>query len=476
MSLFHRNTCNRGSPTLRCLTILAVFVAAFSHAASAHAATYYVATTGSDSNPGSQGAPFKNIQKAVGVVRAGDTVIVTPGRYRAFETKYINGAPGAPITFKGEPGAIIDRNLGGGDGLRNISIFGGSYLTFDGLELTDSDTGSPPTSCIDWDHGSGRNGIKLNQGTSSAYPHHVIFTNLHIHDLRATAILGSGQYIQFTHNNVHNNGGKGKGWPILPESYGTYIKGRFNVISGNTIHDQTGNGIRTGNDPSTSPTELLVDSIIENNVVYNNGGTWSHPAGSYGTPEFKCVPATGGDGIVLWHGSGNIIRNNIVYGNVGYGIRVNEDKTMSSTPNAVYNNTVYKSGSVGIYSYADEGTLVKNNISYLNTGQPIFGGVTSNNLTTDPQFVNPGAGDFGLQAGSPAIDKGVTLAQVPTDFTGKARPEGAAYDIGAFEGAGSKKDVLPGVGAVLPGATGRVGAGGSSGSGSGFGGLSNCAR
>lgn len=69
---------------------------------------------------------------------------------------------------------------------------------------------------------------------------------------------------------------------------------------------------------------------------------------------------------------------------------------------------------------------------------------------------------------------------MPTDFTGKARPEGAAYDIGAFEGEGSKANVLPGVGAGLPagvggGAGGGVGGIGGAGSGSSspFG---NCTR
>lgn len=92
------------------------------------------------------------------------------------------------------------------------------------------------------------------------------------------------------------------------------------------------------------------------------------------------------------------------------------------------------------------------------------------NPTQDPLFVGASGGDFGLQAGSPALDKGETFAQeVPTDFTGRARPEGTAYDLGAFEGAGPKKDVTPdaGAGAI----TGGVGGGGA-----GWGGISNCAR
>ena len=64
-------------------------------------------------------------------------------------------------------------------------------------------------------------------------------------------------------------------------------------------------------------------------------------------------------------------------------------------------------------------------------------GVTlSHNLdNTDPKLVNASAPalDFQLSAGSPAIDAGVPLAYVSNDFLGTSRPQGAGYDIGAFE-------------------------------------------
>lgn len=40
------------------------------------------------------------------------------------------------------------------------------------------------------------------------------------------------------------------------------------------------------------------------------------------------------------------------------------------------------------------------------------------------------------RAGSPAFDKGETLADLKTDYSGAARPQGAAFDIGAHEGRG----------------------------------------
>jgi hypothetical protein len=64
--------------------------------------------------------------------------------------------------------------------------------------------------------------------------------------------------------------------------------------------------------------------------------------------------------------------------------------------------------------------------------------VSSNNLTTDPTFTNAGAGDYTVGGGSAAEDAGANLSAdasfaVTDDIAGTARPQGAAYDIGAFE-------------------------------------------
>ena len=47
----------------------------------AHAATYYVATNGSDSNPGSQAQPFRTINKGLKVLASGDTLYIRGGKY-----------------------------------------------------------------------------------------------------------------------------------------------------------------------------------------------------------------------------------------------------------------------------------------------------------------------------------------------------------------------------------------------------------
>lgn len=74
------------------------------------AATYYVSTSGSDSNPGTQSQPWRNINYAAGKVQPGDTVLVRGGVYYELVTSRVNGTSSARITFKAYPGEtpIID--------------------------------------------------------------------------------------------------------------------------------------------------------------------------------------------------------------------------------------------------------------------------------------------------------------------------------------------------------------------------------
>jgi hypothetical protein len=53
--------------------------------ADASPTVYYVASNGSDDAAGTEGAPFKTIQKAASLVSAGDTVVVRHGSYTGFQ-------------------------------------------------------------------------------------------------------------------------------------------------------------------------------------------------------------------------------------------------------------------------------------------------------------------------------------------------------------------------------------------------------
>ncbi len=62
--------------------------------------TYYVATTGQDSNPGTESAPFRTIQQAANVAQPGDTVLVHQGVYRETVTPAHSGTATAPILYR----------------------------------------------------------------------------------------------------------------------------------------------------------------------------------------------------------------------------------------------------------------------------------------------------------------------------------------------------------------------------------------
>jgi len=143
---------------------------------------------------------------------------------------------------------------------------------------------------------------------------------------------------------------------------------------------------------------------------------------------------TRGPGILLGSGSNNIAYNNIVQGNIG-GIQIG----FSAVNATVYNNTIYgNSGNcIGIDTLSTT-AIIKNNICYLNNSGITnlgVGTIQSNNLMSDPIFVNPAASDFHLQSGSSAINTGINLFSVgvTTDFDGFARPQAGNYDIGVYE-------------------------------------------
>jgi hypothetical protein len=64
------------------------------NAADASAATYYIATTGSDSNPGTLSQPWRTIGKANSTLQAGDTVYIRAGTYNESISLMLSGNAG----------------------------------------------------------------------------------------------------------------------------------------------------------------------------------------------------------------------------------------------------------------------------------------------------------------------------------------------------------------------------------------------
>jgi parallel beta-helix repeat protein len=215
------------------------------------------------------------------------------------------------------------------------------------------------------------------------------------------------------------------------------------VIEHNLSHDnKPATSINTG---SGIQVVLGSGTIVRSNVVYNNNqGIWIDETSgtlvdynvSYNNTQ-ACLYL--GNAVI----SANLVYNNTCYGN-DYGIQV---YSYTPTASGVVNNLIKNNLSLGstmsqFYAYnggENDGTNGSGNVytyngfgvatsNFLRWGASTYStyalweaatgncGTTgcSHSMQADPLFTNAGAGDFTLQAGSPAIGAGVYIPGVST--------------------------------------------------------------
>jgi parallel beta-helix repeat protein len=382
----------------------------------ANATVYYVAANGGGSTC-SQASPCGKIATGISKLSAGDTLYIRQGTYTEQISVFNQIIPHGtswknPVTIASYPGENATLQYPGYDTTiialqDNVDASVPAYLIFDRLTVDCNSFGNPQT------------GIYMG-GTT----HHIRFQNGVVKN------CGAGQ-------SGHGSGGGGLNIQISSTThfhevinsdiyggyyYAFYINGADMLLEGNRIHDNGGFGVHLYREGGGT----VNNNIIRNNIFYNNGNHDPRGQQSFG--------------LIIASGSNNVAYNNVFYSNQS-GIQV--AYTNGGANNQIYNNTIYGNSISGIDVFNDApGTVIKNNIIFKNgdgsSSQQIIdrgatGTVQSNNLITNPQFVNVSANDFSLQAASPAINAGLTVSQVTTDIKGIARPQGTAYDIGAYE-------------------------------------------
>jgi len=396
-------------------------LAALASAGAAQAATYYVATTGNDGTTCAQaqnsGTPRRTIAGGVDCLAGGDTLIFAAGTYAGQILNPPGGSAGAYTTIKGAEGGrpkivkagAFDRGLYCNNG---VSCH---YIEVRGFEFD-----------------SPYDGVKLYGTDALGYAHHINFINNIVHDTTNTALLifssatgfvGGDHLIQ--NNEFHHIGIGTPGY--VPGMNVIYNPGNRTIIEGNIFHNNT-NCIGIWAAGLT-----LQNVVIRRNRFYDIGrmdiDTWQVGA-NMSSAVHVSVP-----------GGGHQIYNNLIYnsGSTSVFRGINVGARANSTTNfSIYNNTFYNLLHASAYCvltpYA--AAQIKNNIAYL-AGAGFSGGTQENNLTTNPSFVDADAANFRLQSGSMAIDAGMTVPGVTVDYAGTPRPQGAAYDIGAYEGNGA---------------------------------------
>jgi len=122
------------------------------------------------------------------------------------------------------------------------------------------------------------------------------------------------------------------------------------------------------------------------------------------------------------------ISNNIFY-NCSYNANLYEELTYVKAGLLFYNNILYGTDSIS-YNALDDGGGPYDTASDLNTGTGFTG-----NTNSQPVFTNYAGFNYSLSAeDTAALNAGKTLSDYfTTDKNGTDRPQGAAWDIGAYE-------------------------------------------
>jgi parallel beta-helix repeat protein len=409
--------------------------------------TYYVSLSGDDSNPGTEVSPFRTIQRGVSAAQAGDTVIAEAGNYGSENVTIENsGTENARIVIKaaragdvileGSDGSCVDDDSCSGDG---FLLEGKNFVTIEGFEIRYYGTGIEVSG--GGNHIFRRNILKNNsgQGIQVWKSNNNLVEECQFIDLNPPgqvlrdAIQDYGVNFYYSENStVINSYFYGNHNQAL-----SYKKGDHGgLVSGNTFEGCLYTCVYLGQNDQDP---LCSDIIVERNVFRPAAYPYRLKSPVHARNVVNAIirnnfmegmNESSGQGISVWSMAGNVlIYNNVIVNSPQPGIRHNG-------PADFYNNTIVNTG--GITS-GEDGTNNYINDDYDYGHNPAgFAGPfddptwpSSPNPQFTPDFTRARA--FRLTSDSLLIDSGVPITEVSDDLDDVERPQGLAYDIGAFE-------------------------------------------
>lgn len=440
------SVCSSGWAVLICVAAFLLLPAG-----GAFAATYYVATSGSDSNAGTQSRPFLTLDKAFQAVQPGDVVIVQPGAYAANATTRRDGTPASRITVRGSGESSL---VSGQLSIRH------DYYVLENLNLRTLRMG-------DGVPGGNHTIVRSNLIGGHFYParvwsSHNVFTGNTFSNLvpvgGATTLLetisGSANNLissnVFTANNGHD----------VLRPFGT-----SNVISGNLFKDLI-TGPAAGHTDHADVLQVFTTSgggvarhlvfernRIENSSIQLGNMTAREANGVFPNPNMHTWTLRNNLFINSRIHLNNYLPgvsfyNNTVVGGAesGSGIRFASSAVNGYAHNGrVFNNLFLRMGgnksATGVFDVEGSATncLAGHNIitdwddSAKSTmtvdATSINGGVAPDDL-----FMDWEEGDFRLRPESVAVLRGLNFSDLfEHDFAGRARPLTGPWSLGAFE-------------------------------------------
>lgn len=280
---------------------------------------------------------------------------------------------------------------------------------------------------------------------------------------------GGNHHLRIYGNHFHDcaSNNRGDSVTISSRAYSFYVEGyghftNMDIGWNEFTHDEKGRVQIYGHLGSTDYIDTL---YFHDNYIHDMGMAGLVAGGG----------DTGGQGCY------NFLRKAFIYNNIfanNSTIYVNGDIRIGSNPGGhlnelyIYNNTFYGNDNrcIRIEPIGEcSGPAIvelKNNIFYTD-GAPYYdnqagtdtffvglkntyyggtGGVPSwddSSYERNPKFSTPGSYDFTLQATSPCIDSAATITLTISDYDGVPRPQGTAFDMGAYEYKGNDPKKYP---------------------------------
>jgi len=389
----------------------------------ARAATYYVATDGNDSWPGTINQPWKTINHAAQILTPGDTVLVRGGTYNvgsspSWDKPAVNpqnsGTEANPITFKSYPGETVILTGTGSGGL--IGSYYKDHIIWDGFTVVMSGgmmkgilifyaDGCVVQNCIiegnTVETGDNHDGIRI-EGTSGT-----VVRNCTIKDVINIATNpwnGAGIKYYYNSNALVEN------CEIFNCSTGIFDKDKSHnhIYRGNYIHDCSRVGVLLHTQAGhTSGNAEIYENIVSNCnslIVFSCDYDYSNVE-IYNNVIYTDSSKTG----IKSELSPNLqIWNNIIYTR-GYALLTHQGGFPTySDYNCFYPEAKFRTGA---YTGNEE--------IYTNLGSWQSGtGFDLNSINQDPMFVDPENGDFHLHGNSPcrgAGKDGLDMGAYPRD-------------------------------------------------------------
>jgi parallel beta-helix repeat protein len=397
------------------------------------------------------------IQAGIDAAVAGDTVLVADGTYTGVGNKDID-FKGKAITVQSENGAencIIDceednaRAFYFHTGENQTSVLSGFTVTRSGYSGAICCDGSSPTiiGCKAIDNAE--SGIYCRNSSSPKIENCTIKKNIYygIQTFESSPTItgctienngssgiscwGESSPVIINCSVVNNDGsgiscGSGLGSVTdctisVNEGVGIYCRG--DTIVKNCLINENKNGGIYCKDGSSS----FINCIIKNNFCIDNGGA---------IDLYECVSTN--------------FTNCLITGNTSYksggalysysSAPIFTNCTISGNTAASYGGLYFSSGlpvikNTIIYSNSPDQSRIGSSVTVNYSDIAGYSGPGTGNIDENPSFT--GNNDYHLLVGSPCINTGTSLDAPNTDIEGNSRPQGSAYDMGAYEYTGA---------------------------------------